>query len=910
MDKFLVSSPTQLSQPFDLGSDTLMYLNNMDLYENHQFPNNSSNSVNNTNIVDTNSTLTGGVGGADTFNDDSTIKNDVVVGMNSFNPTGDINYNNSSISNDSIDELVPVSNNNPNNKQYHSKNLSIDNSSFNPNFPLSSSSSFSSFQHSKNISLDEGNYYNNMSNVNTNINHKSNLSISSQYSINQDPPSNLYYDQNNINTGTNGKLMHSSNSNNTIYSMDSIPPLFSSISNQSLLDSPQSIQQFPNQLTNQTFQKQSPQNLVVSTPARMGRNKSASLSSMNNVYATPLRGNGNLTLSPINLLSSSTNSNQQMNQNQGGNNSKIVKTPRSSKIKHGRSRSRISIDATNNPSILTQAASKSLSLQNLSAHTNSATNSNASSSSSNKNVNTLNSVATNKLNSAYTPSTFISPKVENHRLSNDLDELEAPLKTPGLEFSGGGQYFGNKFNGNNLINNTYFSPINGGDKVASLPGSASTTNLRNSVNNDPLESIINEDQDDDAFKQLRKAKSYSNFMNHNQNQNPSNDFYSSSKLNMIANKRSGLKSFDEDFNSNNESDSQGNTLLSAVDLSSRLNNLSNTNYNGSKNNSNSNFNSISISSNSTPDNNYFNQDSMNNSFVSNTTNTNNNISNNTLPIESNFYPIASNNGSFMNLETRASQSNFQNIDVNKSLSNLNSKLNSSAAVKKPNNFRSSSSIDLLSPQIVNNSATTRPGELRRTASAFTKSYPASIDLASITENNLQKQQQLQHQQQLQQQYLQQQFPQSQNQTQDNSPGLLPSMATFSIAQQQQQQQLMNMQQQINQYPPSAATPNIPSGANNAHSNAGQSIQEVAQSIMSSDLKLPIKVSEKVDNIDPKKRHQCPLCQARFQRPEHVKRHLKSHSSEKPYQCEEPDCGKRFNRKDNLKAHLKKIHHKV
>ncbi|CAK9440983.1 uncharacterized protein LODBEIA_P48520 [Lodderomyces beijingensis] len=66
-------------------------------------------------------------------------------------------------------------------------------------------------------------------------------------------------------------------------------------------------------------------------------------------------------------------------------------------------------------------------------------------------------------------------------------------------------------------------------------------------------------------------------------------------------------------------------------------------------------------------------------------------------------------------------------------------------------------------------------------------------------------------------------------------------------------------------------------------------------------------SDKNDKVDPKKKHKCPICDSRFQRPEHVKRHLKSHSSEKPYHCEEPDCGKQFNRKDNLKAHLKKIH---
>lgn len=78
-------------------------------------------------------------------------------------------------------------------------------------------------------------------------------------------------------------------------------------------------------------------------------------------------------------------------------------------------------------------------------------------------------------------------------------------------------------------------------------------------------------------------------------------------------------------------------------------------------------------------------------------------------------------------------------------------------------------------------------------------------------------------------------------------------------------------------------------------------------ILAQNLKLPIKMVDNTANFDPKKKHACPLCQARFQRPEHVKRHMKSHSSEKPYECDEPNCGKRFNRKDNLKAHLKKIH---
>ncbi|ODV72164.1 C2H2-type zinc finger protein CYBJADRAFT_130223, partial [Cyberlindnera jadinii NRRL Y-1542] len=54
-----------------------------------------------------------------------------------------------------------------------------------------------------------------------------------------------------------------------------------------------------------------------------------------------------------------------------------------------------------------------------------------------------------------------------------------------------------------------------------------------------------------------------------------------------------------------------------------------------------------------------------------------------------------------------------------------------------------------------------------------------------------------------------------------------------------------------------------------------------------------------------KPHQCPLCGGIFQRPEHLKRHMRSHSSEKPFECDE--CGKKFNRADNMKAHQRKLH---
>ncbi|KAI1767545.1 hypothetical protein GGR53DRAFT_518331 [Hypoxylon sp. FL1150] len=53
--------------------------------------------------------------------------------------------------------------------------------------------------------------------------------------------------------------------------------------------------------------------------------------------------------------------------------------------------------------------------------------------------------------------------------------------------------------------------------------------------------------------------------------------------------------------------------------------------------------------------------------------------------------------------------------------------------------------------------------------------------------------------------------------------------------------------------------------------------------------------------DPSKTFVCDVCQRRFRRQEHLKRHYRSlHTVEKPYSCHE--CGKRFSRSDNLAQH--------
>jgi hypothetical protein len=55
--------------------------------------------------------------------------------------------------------------------------------------------------------------------------------------------------------------------------------------------------------------------------------------------------------------------------------------------------------------------------------------------------------------------------------------------------------------------------------------------------------------------------------------------------------------------------------------------------------------------------------------------------------------------------------------------------------------------------------------------------------------------------------------------------------------------------------------------------------------------------------DPSKTFVCDLCNRRFRRQEHLKRHYRSlHTQEKPFEC--ADCGKKFSRSDNLAQHAR------
>ncbi|CAL8080195.1 unnamed protein product [Orchesella dallaii] len=62
---------------------------------------------------------------------------------------------------------------------------------------------------------------------------------------------------------------------------------------------------------------------------------------------------------------------------------------------------------------------------------------------------------------------------------------------------------------------------------------------------------------------------------------------------------------------------------------------------------------------------------------------------------------------------------------------------------------------------------------------------------------------------------------------------------------------------------------------------------------------------KLNRHDVVKRHACPHCPKKFHLPAHLKEHIRTHTKEKPFQCEA--CGQAFSQRGSLLLHKKKKH---
>ncbi|KAF8233164.1 hypothetical protein L208DRAFT_1060855, partial [Tricholoma matsutake] len=53
-----------------------------------------------------------------------------------------------------------------------------------------------------------------------------------------------------------------------------------------------------------------------------------------------------------------------------------------------------------------------------------------------------------------------------------------------------------------------------------------------------------------------------------------------------------------------------------------------------------------------------------------------------------------------------------------------------------------------------------------------------------------------------------------------------------------------------------------------------------------------------------KRHVCPTCFKRFNRPSSLKIHVNTHTGATPFRCPWPDCGREFNVNSNMRRHYR------
>ena len=69
---------------------------------------------------------------------------------------------------------------------------------------------------------------------------------------------------------------------------------------------------------------------------------------------------------------------------------------------------------------------------------------------------------------------------------------------------------------------------------------------------------------------------------------------------------------------------------------------------------------------------------------------------------------------------------------------------------------------------------------------------------------------------------------------------------------------------------------------------------------------PLSSAGDIESMDPSRVHKCTFvaCNRAFKRAEHLVRHVRTHTGEKPFRCPVQGCTRSFSRTDNLSQHLK------
>ncbi|KAJ7908497.1 hypothetical protein B0H13DRAFT_2661976 [Mycena leptocephala] len=93
-------------------------------------------------------------------------------------------------------------------------------------------------------------------------------------------------------------------------------------------------------------------------------------------------------------------------------------------------------------------------------------------------------------------------------------------------------------------------------------------------------------------------------------------------------------------------------------------------------------------------------------------------------------------------------------------------------------------------------------------------------------------------------------------------------------------------------PPSASR-----DAHRAHSSSGSSDGDI-------DMEDADALEEGEDGAEEGKKHVCPTCAKRFNRPSSLRIHVNTHTGATPFRCPHPSCGRAFNVNSNMRRHFR------